>query len=114
MAACVDPGEDPAVLAFLEALRDALIARDSDAIRRLLAHPLAGILPDGVRAEADRILKGQSSPVVVPIATLQLFHQTAHCLGVVREARGVGADGAKPGTRRRTPSAQMELPLQVA
>lgn len=102
------------MLAFLEALRDALIARDSDAIRRLLAHPLAGILPDGVRAEADRILKGQSSPVVVPIATLQLFHQTAHCLGVVREARGVGADGAKPGTRRRTPSAQMELPLQVA
>ncbi len=102
------------MLAFLEALRDALVARDSDAIRRLLAHPLAGILPDGVRAESERILRGQSSPVVVPIATLQLLHQTAHCLGVVREGRGIGADEAKPGTRRRPASAQMELPLQVA
>lgn len=102
------------MLAFLEALRDALIARDGDAIRRLLAHPLAGILPDGVRAEADRVLKGQASPMAVPIATLQLFHQTAHCLGVVREARGAGSEELPQPARRRTPTAQIELPLQVA
>jgi hypothetical protein len=102
------------VLAFLEALRDALIARDGDAIRRLLAHPLAGALPDAVRAEATRVLQGQLSPVAVPIATLQLYHQTAHCLGVAREARGVGAVVVVPKPRKRSSGSQMELPLQVA
>lgn len=100
------------MLAYLEALRDALIARDGDAIRRLLAHPLAGALPDPVRSEAARILAGTMPAHSVPIAALQLYHQTAHCLGVAREDRAVGREA--PRERPRRVAAQMELPLQVA
>lgn len=105
-------GEDPAVLAFLEALRDALMTRDVDAVRRLLSHPLAGALPAAVRAEAQRVMEDQMAPTAVPLATLQLYHQTAHCLGVAREVRAVGIDATTP--RQRSRPAQMELPLQVA
>lgn len=108
------PGEDPAVLAFLEALRDALMARDVHAVQRLLSHPLAGALPDAVRAEALRVVQDQMAPMAVPIATLQLYHQTAHCLGVARETRGVGADASTTRHRSRPATAQIELPLQVA
>jgi hypothetical protein len=47
---------------------------------------------------------------MAPIATLQLYHQTAHCLGVVRESH---PEPPPARTGRRVPS-QMELPLQVA
>ena len=40
------------MLAFLDRLCAALLARDSDEIRRLLRHPLAHALPRPVRAEA--------------------------------------------------------------
>jgi hypothetical protein len=102
------------VLAYLEALRDALIAREVDAIRRLLAHPLAGALTDAVRAEAQRVLQGLMPPIAVPLATLQLYHQTAHCLGVARDARAVGFLSGAPVLRSRRSTAQIELPLQVA
>lgn len=102
------------MLAFLEALRDALMARDVDAVRRCLSHPLAGALPDAVRAEAQRVMQDHMAPMAVPMATLQLYHQTAHCLGVAREVRGVGTDTSTVRPRSRPAAAQIELPLQVA
>jgi hypothetical protein len=98
------------VLAFLDALCAALIARDAEHIRRLLAHPLARALPRGVRDEANAMAQGAHAPFGAPLRTLRLYHQTAHLLGV----------SADPATRRgtvvrptRAPRRQMELPLET-
>ena len=91
------------MLAFLDALCAALMAQDADAARRLLDHPLAGALPDAVRGEAQRVIDGTERPHVMPLATLRLVHQTAHCLGVARESR--------PTVPSRATAAQMELPF---
>jgi hypothetical protein len=97
------------VLAFLDALAAALIARDAERIRRLLAHPLARALPRGVRDEATAMVQGGPSSFGAPIRTLRLYHQTAHLLGV----------SADPATSRETVPGparaarrQMELPFE--
>jgi hypothetical protein len=101
---------EAAVLAFLDSLCGALIARDTNRIWLLLAHPLAQALPRGVREEATAIANGHRRSFVAPIQTLQFYHQTAHLLGV----------SADPATPRDTPSArdderrQFELPLERA
>jgi len=98
------------VLAFLDSLCGALIARDSDRIWQLLAHPLAQALPRGVREEATAIANGHRRSFVAPLQTLQFYHQTAHLLGV----------SADPATRRQSPRVregemrQMELDLEKA
>ncbi len=91
------------MLAYLDALCAALMAQDAEAVRRLLDHPLAGALPDAVRGEAQRVIDGTERPNVMPLATLRLVHQTAHCLGVARETR--------PGVPSAKAAAQMELPF---
>jgi hypothetical protein len=96
------------VLAFLDSLCSALIARDSDRIHVLLEHPLAHALPRAVREEAIAIARGQRRAFVAPLQSLRLYHQTAHLLGA----------GADPATRRQmsqdaeTELRQMELPLE--
>jgi hypothetical protein len=99
------------VLAFLDSLCGALIARDAERIRRLLAHPLALALPRAVRDEASAIAHGTRRGFVAPLQSLRLYHQTAHLLGVSTD----------PATRRlpaadsaRTERRQMELPLESA
>ena len=100
------------MLAFLDSLCDALIARDADRITRLLAHPLARALPAGVRDEAVAIAQGGRRGFAAPLRTLRLYHQTAHLLGV-------SADPATNSTRLPAPRPQaerrqMELPLGSA
>jgi hypothetical protein len=96
------------LLAFLDSLCGALIARDTDRIWQLLAHPLAQALPRGVREEATAIANGHRRSFVAPIQTLQFYHQTAHLLGV----------SADPATKHPAPQVreseqrQMELPLE--
>ena len=92
------------MLAFLDALCAALMAQDADAVRRLLDHPLAGALPDAVRGEAQQVIDRTGRPHVMPLATLRLVHQTAHCLGVARETRPLPQS-------RTAPATQMELPF---
>jgi hypothetical protein len=99
------------VLAFLDSLCGALMARDTDRIWLLLAHPLAQALPRGVREEATAIANGHRRSFVAPLQALQFYHQTAHLLGI----------SADPATRRPTTTAardeelrQMELPLESA
>lgn len=99
------------MLAFLDSLCGALMARDRDRVRLLLSHPLASALPAGVREEATAIVTGHRQGFVAPLRALMLYHQTAHLLGVsadpaVRHAR---TDEVPPPERR-----QMELPLEVA
>lgn len=89
------------MLAFLDSLCGALMARDTERIWLLLGHPLAQALPRGVREEATAIANGHRRSFVAPLQTLQFYHQTAHLLGV----------SADPATRRpMTKTHEGELP----
>ncbi|MGQ0539593.1 MAG: hypothetical protein ACT4R6_11635 [Gemmatimonadaceae bacterium] len=95
------------MLAYLESLCTALVARETQEVLRLLRHPLANALPADVRDEALTIARGGARTFVAPIHTLRLYHQTAHLLGVSDD----------PGARLRKAAAaqagadQIELPL---
>ena len=97
------------MLAFLDSLCGALIARDTDRIRLQLAHPLAHALPRSVREEAIAIANGHRRAFVAPLHTLRLYHQTAHLLGArvdpaIHRHAGNGSHGSE--------IPQMELPLE--
>jgi len=69
------------VLAFLDTLCTALLARDAQQILELLEHPLARALPRQVREEALLIARRGGRAMIAPVQTLRLYHQTAHLLG---------------------------------
>ena len=118
------------MLAYLDALIDALTIRDSAEVHRLLAHPLARILPVAVRDEADALTQGRCDSLAAPLRAMQLRHQTAELLReapLVADATDPAAD-ARPEVAvaprvRRTPQpararrparlVQMELPLSA-
>ena len=95
------------MLAFLDSLCAALLARNAEEIRRLLRHPLARALPRQVREEAVIIARAGARGYRAPIHALRLYHQTAHLLGACTD----------PATRRQTaseapgPVPQFELAL---
>jgi hypothetical protein len=95
------------MLAFLDALCGALIARDADRIRRLLGHPLARALPRPVREEALAVAGGQRRGFEAPLHALRLYHQTAHLLGAS------GDPASRPGAGLGAERRQMELPLEA-
>ena len=95
------------MLAFLDSLLVALLARDAIRIRQLLAHPLARALPRAVREEAHAIAAGSTRGFVAPLQALRLYHQTAHLLGV-RSDPAVRRPIAKETGRR-----QIDLPLEA-
>ncbi|HEX6943680.1 MAG TPA: hypothetical protein VF128_12180 [Gemmatimonadaceae bacterium] len=94
------------MLAFLDSLCVALIARDVVRIRQLLAHPLSRALPRAVREEASAIAGGSSRGFVAPLQAMRLYHQTAHLLGV-RSDPAVRTKPREPGRR------QIDLPLEA-
>lgn len=94
------------MLAFLDSLCGALIARDVVRIRQLMAHPLSRALPRAVREEANAIAGGTSLGFVAPLQALRLYHQTAHLLGV-RSDPAVRRAPRDPGRR------QIDLPLEA-
>jgi hypothetical protein len=69
------------VLAFLDQLCTALLARNVQQILELLQHPLARALPRQVREEAMLIARRGGRTMIAPVQTLRLYHQTAHLLG---------------------------------
>jgi hypothetical protein len=79
------------VLAFLDTLCTALLARDAQQIRELLRHPLARALPRAVREEALLIARRGRRALIAPIQTLRLYHQTAHLLGAGKDPATTGA-----------------------
>lgn len=95
------------MLAFLDSLCGALIARDAIRIRQLLAHPLSRALPRAVREEAAAIAGGSPRGFVAPLQAMRLYHQTAHLLGVRSD----------PAVRRTPPREsgrrQIDLPLEA-
>ena len=96
------------MLAFLDSLCAALIARDVVRIRQLLAHPLSRALPRAVREEASAIAAGSSRAFVAPLQAMRLYHQTAHLLGV-RSDPAVHEPVAWETVTRR----QFDLPLEA-
>ena len=94
------------MLAFLDSLCVALIARDVVRIRQLLAHPLSRALPRAVREEASAIAGGSPRGFVAPLQAMRLYHQTAHLLGV-------RSDPAVRATVREPARRQIDLPLEA-
>jgi hypothetical protein len=119
------------VLAYLDALLDALAVRDTAEVQRLLAHPLARILPDAARAEAMALADGRTDALAAPLRVMQLRHQTAELLrdappvadlaeqapasDPTEAAEAPRAPRAHPTDRTRRPArlVQMELPLSA-
>jgi hypothetical protein len=109
------------MLGYLDALIAALSIRDHAEAERLLAHPLARLLPEEVRAEAVAFSSGTSDPLAAPLRALQLRYQTAQLL---RDAPPM-ADQPEPvppravttppslAPRRGKRHQQMELPLSA-
>ncbi len=101
------------MLAYLDMLCAALLARESWEIRRLLKHPLARVLPRRVREEAYAIARLGTNTKRAPIHTLNFYHQTVQLLGSHTEPETAGdapvADAAQP-TAEAGPD-QLELPL---
>lgn len=66
------------MLAFLDALCAALLARHSIEIYRLLALPQARQLPRSIREEATMIAKAGPTSHIAPIQALHLFYKLSH------------------------------------
>lgn len=114
------------MLAYLDALIGALSLRDRTAIRGLLEHPLARILPAEARAEAESFAAGELDPLAAPLRVMQLRHQTSELLREtpvvadlaeeltpVRELQGTPRASVPPALRRPPRMVQMELPLSA-
>lgn len=92
------------MLAFLDALCAALLARHSIEIYRLLALPQARKLPRAVREEATVIAKAGPTSHIAPIQALHLFYKLSH---LVDEAAELDE------TERPQPTPQMEIRFGV-
>lgn len=66
------------MLAFLDALCAALLARHSIEIYRLLALPQAKQLPRAIREEATLIAKAGPTSHIAPIQALHLYYKLSH------------------------------------
>ena len=100
---------DP-MLAYLDSLCAALLARDAEEIRRLLRHPLARALPRAVREEALAMARAGKRSLRAPLQTLRFYHQTAHLLGVQHDP---ATSSAPPPREDSADESQIELPLRV-
>src|SRR5258706_13231610 len=66
------------MLAYLDSLCAALLARDSAEIQRLLALPAAGDLPRRVREEAVAISRAGNRSFMGPIHSLHFYYKLTH------------------------------------
>ena len=87
------------MLAYLDLLCNALIARNDIEARRLLSHPLARQLPRRVRDEALALTRGRRDHRHAPLQTMQFRHQMAQLLLEEPDPAGSGS--------------QLELPLPM-
>jgi hypothetical protein len=108
------------LLAYLDMLCAALLARESWEIRRLLKHPLARVLPRRAREEAYAIARLGTNTRRAPVHTLNFYHQTVQLLGahgepVPADAAAVESSPAgEPEWVREAGPDQLELPLRAA
>lgn len=106
------------MLAYLDSLIAAMTLRDTADIDRLLAHPLARILPQDARREAETFRDAACDPLTAPLRLMQLRYQTAELLGEQVPAERAPSAPARvavsaPARQRLRAQAQMELPLSA-
>jgi len=106
------------MLAYLDSLCDAMVARDLTRLRNLVNdHPLARLLPSDAMSEVRRFLAGKTTVHAVPMVMLRFRDQTARLLRekprteLPLAASPMPPRLAAPARRRR--AKQMELPLSA-
>src|SRR5689334_9273701 len=97
------------MLAYLDSLCAALLARDTTEIRRLLAHPMAQDLPRRVREEAVAISRAGRKSFIAPVNALHLYYKLTH---MVDESSDPTFENNN--SRANTPETndQLDLPLR--
>jgi hypothetical protein len=109
------------MLAYLDSLCDAMVARDAARLSALLdGHPLARLLPADAMSEVRRFLAGKTSVHAVPMVTLRFRDQTARLLSELPRTESPATEPGVPqrvpptaGRRGRRGANQMELPLST-
>jgi hypothetical protein len=97
------------MLAYLDALCAALLARNAIEIFRLLGLPDARQLPRPVREEAVAIAKAGPDSFLAPIQALHMYYKLSHLVDETTEL-----DGDEGDTKRRHPyNPQMEIPFRA-
>lgn len=91
------------MLAYVDSLCAALLARNQSEIRRLLALPLASRLPHQVREEANAMARGRTNSFMAPVNALHFYYKLTHLIDESTEIPDIS-----PRTER-----QMELPLRA-
>ncbi|MBA3644697.1 MAG: hypothetical protein H0W63_00825 [Gemmatimonadaceae bacterium] len=95
------------MLAYLDSLCAALLARDSAEIQRLLALTASRDLPRRVREEAVAISRAGTRGFMAPIHALHFYYKLTHM--VDESADQIFSD---PSDSSRGPDGQIELPLR--
>lgn len=95
------------MLAYLDSLCAALLARNTAEIQRLLAHPSARDLPRRVREEAVAISRAGSKSFMAPVNALHFYYKLSHVVDAA-------SDSTYSADISREPKAesQIELPLR--
>jgi type VI protein secretion system component VasF len=97
------------MLAYLDSLCAALLARNTVEIRRLLAHPMAQDLPRRVREEAVAISRAGRRSFMAPVNALHLYYKLTHMVDESSDPT-LDRNGTRPETEKQT--AQLDLPLR--
>ncbi len=96
------------MLAYLDSLCAALLARDTSEIRRLLAHPMAQDLPRRVREEAVAISRAGRRSFIAPVNALHLYYKLTHMVDESSDPTYESAPRSKPAEK----TDQLDLPLR--
>ena len=97
------------MLAYLDSLCAALLARDTSEIRRLLAHPMAQDLPRRVREEAVAISRAGRRSFIAPVNALHLYYKLTH---MVDESSDPTYESNTPRPEPVEKTDQLDLPLR--
>ena len=97
------------MLAYLDSLCAALLARDTSEIRRLLAHPMAQDLPRRVREEAVAISRAGRRSFIAPVNALHLYYKLTH---MVDESADATFAPSEKQDDERGKTDQLDLPLR--
>jgi type VI protein secretion system component VasF len=97
------------MLAYLDSLCAALLARDTSEIRRLLAHPMAQDLPRRVREEAVAISRAGRKSFIAPVNALHLYYKLTH---MVDESSDPTFENTNSRANTPEKNDQLDLPLR--
>jgi hypothetical protein len=96
------------MLAYLDSLCAALLARDTSEIRRLLALPLAQDLPRRVREEAVARSRAGRRSFIAPVNAQHLYYKLTHMVDESSDPTYEPAPQKEEGQKND----QLDLPLR--